>query len=112
MSKGWRQLINKSSSAVERMRIIATRLLVPMKFFPFLLLLCSIRPVLLPADSVDLSLSPAQEQVRAMMAAKVQVLETKNAAACSEGDGWLFFGAELRLPSLGRVWGGEASKVS
>ena len=94
------------------MRIIATRLLVPMKFFPFLPVLCLIPPVFLAADSVDLSLSPAQEQLRAVLAAKVQVLETKNAAAYSEGDGWLFFGAELRLLSLGRFWGGEALSVS
>jgi alginate O-acetyltransferase complex protein AlgJ len=46
------------------------------------------------------------------LAAKVQLLETKNAAACSEADGWLFLAAELRLLSLGRFWGEDAAKVS
>ncbi|HEV2840569.1 MAG TPA: hypothetical protein VGW39_04520 [Chthoniobacterales bacterium] len=80
-----------------------------MKFFR-LLLLCSI-PAFVLAET-PISLSDAQEKLRRELAARVQVSERKNAAACAEADGWLFFAAEFRLLSLGRFWGDEASKVS
>jgi hypothetical protein len=94
------------------MRIIATAFQLPMKFFRFLIPLCSI-PVLLAAETpVRVPLSEAQEKLRGELANKVQISEKKNAAACAEADGWLFFAAEFRLLSLGRFWGDEAPKVS
>jgi alginate O-acetyltransferase complex protein AlgJ len=48
----------------------------------------------------------------AELASAFQNLEKKNAAAGAGADGWLFFGGELRLLSLGRFWGEEAPKVS
>ena len=42
----------------------------------------------------------------------VQNLEKTKAAAVAGNDGWLFFGGELRLLSLGKFWGDEARKVS
>ena len=94
------------------MRIIATAFQLPMKFFRFLIALCSI-PILLAAETpVRVPLSEAQEKLRGELANKVQISEKKNAAACAEADGWLFFGAEFRLLSLGRFWGDEAPKVS
>jgi alginate O-acetyltransferase complex protein AlgJ len=39
-------------------------------------------------------------------------LEQSKAAAVAGSDGWLFFGGELRLLSLGRFWGNDAAKVS
>ena len=39
-------------------------------------------------------------------------LEKKSAAAAPGVDGWLFFGGELRLLSLGHFWGDNAAKVS
>jgi alginate O-acetyltransferase complex protein AlgJ len=42
----------------------------------------------------------------------VQNLEKTKAAAVTGNDGWLFFGGELRLLSLGKFWGDEARKVS
>jgi SGNH hydrolase-like domain, acetyltransferase AlgX len=102
----------KQHGAVERMRIIATAFQLPMKFFRFLIPLCSI-PVLLAAETpVRVPLSEAQEKLRGELASKVQISEKKNAAACAEADGWLFFAAEFRLLSMGRFWGDEAPKVS
>jgi hypothetical protein len=83
-----------------------------MNFFRLLILLCSI-PVLLAAETpLPVSLSEAQQKLRSELASKVQSSEKKNAAACAEADGWLFFAAEFRLLSLGRFWGDEAAKVS
>ena len=45
-------------------------------------------------------------------AKKVQELEKNKAAAVAGSDGWLFFGGELRLLSLGRFWGTDAPKAS
>jgi hypothetical protein len=42
----------------------------------------------------------------------VQNLEKTKAAAVAGKDGWIFFGGELRLLSLGKFWGDEAKKVS
>src|SRR3954471_14197759 len=42
----------------------------------------------------------------------VQNLEKTKAAAIAGNDGWLFFGGELRLLSLGKFWGNDAAKVS
>jgi hypothetical protein len=53
-----------------------------------------------------------QEKFAADLAATVANLEKKNAAAVSGVEGWLFFGGELRLLSLGKFWGSEAGKVS
>src|SRR5947207_3209033 len=46
------------------------------------------------------------------LAKTVQKLEQNKAAAVAGSDGWLFFGGELRLLSLGRFWGDDAAKVS
>ena len=43
---------------------------------------------------------------------RVQELEKSKVAAVAGSDGWLFFGGELRLLSLGRFWGNDAVKVS
>ncbi|HWM23315.1 MAG TPA: hypothetical protein VNP98_00700 [Chthoniobacterales bacterium] len=81
-----------------------------MKFFRLLLLLGWL-PAVLWAETA-LSLSESQQKFRTELANRVQVSERKNAAACAEADGWLFFAAEFRLLSLGRFWGEEAPKVS
>ena len=57
-------------------------------------------------------LSEAQQRFTSELAARVQHLQQKNAAAGAGEDGWLFFAGELRLLSLGRFWGDEAAKVS
>ena len=94
------------------MRIIATGFQLLMKTFCLLILLSSV-PALLAAEApVQIPLSEAQQRLRAELASKVQNSEKKNAAACAEADGWLFFAAEFRLLSLGRFWGDEAPKVS
>ncbi|HEX8077322.1 MAG TPA: hypothetical protein VF511_05870, partial [Chthoniobacterales bacterium] len=54
----------------------------------------------------------AQEKFTAELTAKVASLEKKSAAAVPGVDGWLFFGGELRLLSLGKFWGTEAAKTS
>jgi hypothetical protein len=54
----------------------------------------------------------AQRKFASELAAKVQTLENRKAAAGAGEDGWLFFSGELRLLSLGRFWGDEAAKVS
>jgi hypothetical protein len=102
---------NKNSTAqFERMRIIATGFQHPMKFFRVPILLCAFPAFLLAETPV--ALSESQQKLRAELAAKVLASEKKNAAACAETDGWLFFAAEFRLLSLGRFWGDEAPKVS
>jgi hypothetical protein len=94
------------------MRIIATDFQLLMKFLRLLILLCFV-PIFLAAQTpVQVSLSDAQQKLRTELARKVQLSEKKNAAACAEADGWLFFAAEFRLLSLGRFWGDEAPKVS
>jgi hypothetical protein len=108
-----RQLANKNGTAQwERMRIIATGFQLLMKFFRFLILLCSIPAFLAAEAPVQVPLSESQQKLRDELASKVQISERKNAAACAEADGWLFFAAEFRLLSLGRFWGDEAPKVS
>jgi alginate O-acetyltransferase complex protein AlgJ len=48
----------------------------------------------------------------AELAKRVENLEKNKVAAVAGSDGWLFFGGELRLLSLGRFWGNDAPKVS
>jgi alginate O-acetyltransferase complex protein AlgJ len=79
-----------------------------MRFFWTFILL----PVLAGALLAETPLSEAQQKFAAELAATVANLEKKNAAAGAGVDGWLFFGAELRLLSLGRFWGDDAAKVS
>lgn len=79
-----------------------------MRFFCTLSLLV----VLARALPAETPLSESQQKFAAELAATVQNLEKKNAAAGAGVDGWLFFGGELRLLSLGRFWGDEAAKVS
>src|ERR1700704_1509362 len=79
-----------------------------MRFFCTFFLLAAVGGAL-PAQT---SLSEAQQKFAAELAATVQNLEKKNAAAGAGVDGWLFFGGELRLLSLGRFWGDDAAKVS
>src|SRR3954469_23312095 len=54
----------------------------------------------------------AAQDFAAELATKVQSLEKTKAAAVAGSDGWLFFGGELRLLSLGQFWGDNAAKVS
>jgi hypothetical protein len=54
----------------------------------------------------------AAEDFAAALGKTVQDLEKSKAAAVAGSDGWLFFGGELRLLSLGRFWGSDAAKVS
>lgn len=54
----------------------------------------------------------AAQDFAAELAKTVQDLEKNKAAAIAGSDGWLFFGGELRLLSLGRFWGNDAAKVS
>ena len=56
--------------------------------------------------------SEAQQKFASELAARFQNLEKKNAAVGLGEDGWLFFAGELRLLSLSRFWGEEATKVS
>jgi hypothetical protein len=93
------------------MRIIATAFQLLMKIFRFLVFVCAVSAVL-AADTVQVPLSESQQKLRAELASKVSVSEKKNAAACPEAEGWLFFAAEFRLLSLGRFWGDDAAKVS
>ncbi len=94
------------------MRIIATAFQLLMKFFGLLIVLCSIPAFVAGETLVQVSLSESQQKLRGELTRKVQSSEKKNAAACAEADGWLFFAAEFRLLSLGRFWGDEAPKVS
>ncbi len=57
-------------------------------------------------------LTDAQQKFTSELATTFQNLEKKKAAAGAGADGWLFFAGELRLLSLGRFWGDEATKVS
>jgi len=79
-----------------------------MRFFCTFFLLAALAGAL-PAQT---PLTDAQQKFAAELATTVQNLEKKNAAAGAGVDGWLFFGGELRLLSLGRFWGDEAAKVS
>ena len=79
-----------------------------MRFFCVLILLAALAGALL----AETPLSEAQQKFATELAATVQHLEKKNAAAGAGVDGWLFFGGELRLLSLGRFWGDDAAKVS
>src|SRR5436190_6320394 len=54
----------------------------------------------------------AAQDFAAELAKTVQKLEQNKAAAVAGSDGWLFFGGELLLLSLGRFWGDDAAKVS
>src|SRR5438477_3442684 len=54
----------------------------------------------------------AAQDFAAELAKTVQKLEENKAAAVAGSDGWLFFGGELRLLSLGRFWGNDAARVS
>src|SRR2546421_3512657 len=54
----------------------------------------------------------AAQDFAAELANTVENLEKNKAAAVAGSDGWLFFGGELRLLSLGRFWGDGAPKVS
>ncbi|MFN2621498.1 MAG: hypothetical protein ABR611_01520 [Chthoniobacterales bacterium] len=54
----------------------------------------------------------AAQDFAADLAKTVQNLEQTKTAAVAGSDGWLFFGGELRLLSLGRFWGNDAAKVS
>src|SRR5437868_7341535 len=54
----------------------------------------------------------AAQDFAAELAKTVQNLEKNKAAVAAGSDGWLFFGGELRLLSLGRFWGSDAKKVS
>jgi len=75
-----------------------------MRFFASLLLLT------FSAASLPAEITP--EKFASDLATTVENLEKKNAAATAGSDGWLFFGGELRLLSLGKFWGNEAVKVS
>jgi alginate O-acetyltransferase complex protein AlgJ len=79
-----------------------------MRFFCTFFLLAALAGAL-PAE---IPLTDAQQKFAAELAATVANLEKKNAAAGAGVDGWLFFGGELRLLSLGRFWGDDAAKVS
>ncbi|HEX4630149.1 MAG TPA: hypothetical protein VH188_04225 [Chthoniobacterales bacterium] len=54
----------------------------------------------------------AAQNFAADLTTTVQNLEKTKAAAIAGSDGWLFFGGELRLLSLGQFWGDAATKVS
>ena len=94
------------------MRIIATGFQLPMKIFRLLILLWPIPAFVLAETPAQVSLSEAQQKLRGRARDQGSDLGKKNAAACAEADGWLFFAAEFRLLSLGRFWGDEAPKVS
>jgi alginate O-acetyltransferase complex protein AlgJ len=79
-----------------------------MRFFAALFLL-AVTTALLVAET---ALTEPQQKFAAELAATVANLEKKNTAAVAGVDGWLFFGGELRLLSLGRFWGDDARKVS
>ena len=83
-----------------------------MKFFRFLILLCSVSPFLLSETPVQAPLSEAQQKLRGELASRLQSSEKKNAGACAEADGWLFLKLEFRILAGGRFWGDEAGKVS
>jgi alginate O-acetyltransferase complex protein AlgJ len=105
------RLGKNSAAQFERMRIIATDFQLLMKFFRLLILPGLIPSLLLAETPGQIPLSDAQQKLRSEFTTRVQSAEKKNAAAI-EGEGWLFFAAELRFLSLGRFWGDEAPKVS
>ncbi|MDP9005226.1 MAG: hypothetical protein M3N12_10620, partial [Verrucomicrobiota bacterium] len=83
-----------------------------MKIFRFLVFVCAVSAALASETPVQVPLSEAQQKLRTELVRMVLVSEKKNAAACAEAEGWLFFAAEFRLLSLGRFWGDDAAKVS
>ena len=60
----------------------------------------------------ETALTEAQRKFATELAATVSDLAKKNTAAVAGADGWLFFGGELRLLSLGHFWGNDAAKSS
>jgi hypothetical protein len=60
----------------------------------------------------ETALSDAQQKFAAEISARFQTLDKQKAAAGAGADGWLFFTGELRLLSVGRFWGDDATKVS
>jgi alginate O-acetyltransferase complex protein AlgJ len=94
------------------MRIIATGFQLLMKIFCASLLLCSFATRLVGQSPAPFALSEPQQKFSQELSEVFQSLEKKNAAAGAGVDGWLFFGGELRLLSLGRFWGDEARKVN
>ncbi|MFL6589362.1 MAG: alginate O-acetyltransferase AlgX-related protein [Chthoniobacterales bacterium] len=79
-----------------------------MRFFCAILLL-ALSALSLRAETPS---SAAQQNFASKLAGIVAGLEKENAAAALGIDGWLFFGGELRLLSLGHFWGADAAKVS
>jgi alginate O-acetyltransferase complex protein AlgJ len=79
-----------------------------MRFFCTVLLVAGLAGAL-PAQT---PFSEVQQKFAAELGATFQNLEKKKAAAGAGVEGWLFFGGELRLLSLGRFWGDDAVKVS
>src|SRR4051812_6525503 len=79
-----------------------------MRFFCAFLLLAFIAA----CGEAETPPSDAQQKFAAELASIVAGLEKKSAAAALGNDGWLFFGGELRLLSLGHFWGDDAAKVS
>src|SRR6185295_9482990 len=76
--------------------------------------LCALLLLVIAASSLpgQTPLSDAQQKFASQLATTFQNLEAKKAAAGAGADGWLFFGGELRLLSLGRFWGADAAKTS
>lgn len=64
------------------------------------------------AFAAEVPLSDAQQKFSTELGGMAQSLEKKGVAAAAGLDGWLFFGGELRLLSLGRFWGNDAAKAS
>ena len=79
-----------------------------MRFFASLLFL-AVTGASLRAETAR---TETQQKFAADLGATVANLEKKNTAAVAGSDGWLFFGGELRLLSLGRFWGSDAAKSS
>lgn len=103
---------NKTARRIERMRIIGTGLLIPMRIFRGPVFVCLIAHCAVTEAAAQESLSEAQQRLRSELVTRVQMSERKNAAACAEADGWLFLTAELRFLSLGPFWGNDAPRVS
>ena len=79
-----------------------------MRFFCAILFL-ALATVCLKAETQP---SAAQQKFAGELIGIVAGLEKKSAAAVAGIDGWLFFGGDLRLLSLGHFWGADAVKVS
>lgn len=79
-----------------------------MRFFATLFLI-AVTAALLFAET---ALTDPQRKFASELAGTVADLAKKNTAAVSGADGWLFFGGELRLLSLGHFWGSDAVKSS